>query len=162
MSQKRKRLMIDPTVQWAVARRVALHWFGFFALLLAVNSLLGMLVEVPEKTIADSAVTSFQRQVPQIVIMLLILPIFLRDTIRLSNKFAGPMYRLRLGLGALADEKPQAPIKFRSSDFWQDVAERFNRVNSRIQSLEARSQSLDSENRRLREELDAAQRGVGV
>lgn len=155
MSQNRKRLMIDPTVQWAVARRVALHWFGFFAVLLSVNSLIGMLLNIPEKPMADSAIEAVQNQTPQIFIMLLILPIFLRDTIRLSNKFAGPMYRLRLGLAALAEGKQQGVMKFRTSDFWQDVAERFNSVRERMESLDSRNQELERENRRLREELNA-------
>lgn len=154
MRQQRKRLMIDPAVQWAVARRVALHWFGFFALLIVVNSILGILLTGPDKSLIESGTAAVKAQLPQVVIMMLILPIFLRDTIRLSNKFAGPMYRLRIGLGTLGQAKPTAPIKFRSSDFWHDVAERFNCVRDRIDSLETKNQQLEQENLRLRHELE--------
>jgi len=156
MSQKRKRYLIDPTVQWAVARRVALHWVGFFAVLLAVNSLVGMLLSVPEKSMSEIAIVAVRSQTPLVFVMLLILPIFLRDTIRLSNKFAGPMYRLRIGLNSLAEGKQQGVMKFRTSDFWQDVAERFNSVRERMESLDARNRELERENRNLREQLEAA------
>ena len=152
MGHQRKRLMIDPTVQWAIARRVALHWFGFFLLFLGVNSIIGMLLAVPEKSLTDSAVLSISNQLPQIVIMVLILPIFLRDTIRLSNRFAGPMYRLRIAMAALGQSKPQGEIKFRSGDFWQDVAGKFNVVLKRVSDLEARNRLLEDELARLRAE----------
>lgn len=155
MGQQRKRLMIDPPVQWAVARRVAVHWFCFFALLIVVNSIIGMLLNVPEKTLIDSGIEAVRNQMPQVIIMLLILPVFLRDTIRLSNRFAGPMYRLRIGLGALAEKKVQGAIKFRKGDFWHDVADRFNSVRARIDELESTNRSLEEQNQKLKKELEA-------
>ena len=49
--------------------------------------------------------------------MLMLLPVFLRDTLKLSNRFAGPMYRLRTGLKGLTESQPIAPIQFRTGDF---------------------------------------------
>ena len=61
-------------------------------------------------------------------VMLLLLPVFLRDTLKLSNRFAGPMYRLRIALQSLAAKQSASPIKFRAGDFWQEATTDFSRI----------------------------------
>ena len=55
-------------------------------------------------------------------------------------------------MAALGQSKPQGEIKFRSGDFWQDVAGKFNVVLKRVSDLEARNRLLEDELARLRAE----------
>jgi hypothetical protein len=57
----------------------------------------------------------------------------LYDTLKLSHRFAGPIVRLRNGLSAWGDGKEVQPIKFRQNDFWNELADHFNRAVERTQ-----------------------------
>jgi len=71
----------------------------------------------------------------------LVLPFLLLDLVRVSHRFAGPVYRLRSSLRDLADGKTVAPITFRDNDFWYEVATEFNRVLERVRDLPPVSKS---------------------
>jgi hypothetical protein len=66
----------------------------------------------------------------------LVLPLLLLDVLRISHRFAGPMYRLRNALRDAADGKQVPPVKFREGDFWCEMADEFNRVSARLRDLE--------------------------
>lgn len=158
----RKRVIIDPTVQWTIARRIVFHWILFFLLLFSINVGLRVLLEGSDHALPAVWWNAVVAQAPLICVMLLILPVFTRDTIRLSHRFTGPMYRLRVSLSTLADGLPMGPIKFRTDDFWQDVAEKFNCVRDRICDLEARNRHLENEVRRLSEAARRAEEETAV
>ena len=61
------------------------------------------------------------------------LPMVVADVIRVSNRFAGPLVRLRRSMRALARGEHVEPIHFRKGDFWQEFAEEFNAVAARVQ-----------------------------
>jgi hypothetical protein len=73
------------------------------------------------------------------------MPMFLRDTMKLSNRFAGPMFRLRTSLRGLVSGEQHLPIKFREEDFWQEAARDFNQVLERVERLQAENESLRSQ-----------------
>ena len=85
-------------------------------------------------------------------VMLLLLPVFLRDTLKLSNRFAGPMYRLRSALKSIVSDGTLKPIKFRDGDFWQDAAADFNLVLSKYEGLSEENAALRAELETLRQE----------
>jgi hypothetical protein len=64
--------------------------------------------------------------------MFFMLPIFIVDTIKLSNRFAGPIYRLRLTIRSLAEGETFRPLRFRDFDFWQGLADDFNMMVDRL------------------------------
>ena len=152
-NQKRKRLLVDPFVQWALARRLCYHWVAFFSLVLGVGAILKLLFSVSVHGFAGAAAAAFRDQLPLMALMLLILPLFIRDSLRLSNKFAGPMYRIRRSLEDLGEGKSVQVIKLRSGDFWQETAFHLNSVRERLNVLETRKGQLELENRQLREAL---------
>ena len=59
---------------------------------------------------------------------LLLLPGVIFDLVRLSNRFAGPMFRLRRSMHDLAQGKPVDAVHFRHGDFWQEFADDFNTI----------------------------------
>ncbi len=45
----------------------------------------------------------------------------------LSHRVAGPLLRLRNHLNGVADGKPDSPVSFRKKDYFQELAEAYNR-----------------------------------
>jgi len=64
--------------------------------------------------------------------MVFLLPVFVLDAIKLSHRFAGPIYRLRYTIRKIAHGDPAPRLKFRDFDFWQGLAEDFNRMVDRL------------------------------
>ena len=139
-SNARKRFFVDFRVQGALVVRVVLYWltclFAIMLLLLGWDMFSGP--TQPWNVHWRALVSHFQ---PAAVASLVILPAVLVDIVRLSHRFAGPMFRLRQSLHDLAQGKPVPAIRFRHGDFWQEFADDFNTVAARI--VEHNSADLD-------------------
>jgi hypothetical protein len=77
-------------------------------------------------------------------VMLAMIPMFLRDTMKLSNRFAGPMFRLKTSLGCLMSGEQHLPIKFREEDRWREAASDFHQVLERVERLQAENEAFRS------------------
>ena len=51
--------------------------------------------------------------------MVILLPVFLYDTVKLSNRFAGPVIRLRRAMQAISQGNAVEKLQFRENDFWR-------------------------------------------
>ena len=60
------------------------------------------------------------------LVLLALLPAFMLDTIRFSNRFVGPILRLRRHLRELGNDMNTEPCAFRDNDFWRGMANDFN------------------------------------
>ncbi len=78
---------------------------------------------------------------PAAIASFLLLPLVIVDIIRISNRFVGPLLRLRRSMRALARGEYVEPIEFRGNDFWYDFADEFNAVRARIMQLSAENKS---------------------
>ncbi|GAA4469358.1 hypothetical protein GCM10023156_61270 [Novipirellula rosea] len=145
---KRTRFLVDPKVQWSIAARVAGHWAIFLMCLVSINVCVRVFAAVIHQPLWDALQSALVAQAPIVVVMFVLLPVFLRDTLVMSNRFAGPMYRLRTALAALAGGESIKAIKFRTGDFWLSAADDFNLVLVQLNSLK-------DENEQLRNEIDA-------
>jgi hypothetical protein len=153
-SIKRNRVLVDPAVQWALGRRLVVHWGLFFLLLITIGMALRWVFSLAVFGVTGAALDAVRQQVPQIVLMFLLLPIFIRDSMKLSHRFVGPMYRVRNVLATLGSGGSVAPVKLRNDDFWQETAMHLNEVRQRIEMLELRKAQLEVENRRLSETIE--------
>ena len=147
----RKKTFVDPKVQGALVRRLVLHWVSF----IAVASLVAFCLQVlsnPFRSVQEHAQQVWWTHGPFLMVMFFMLPVFIMDTIKLSHRFAGPIYRLRLSIRALADGEKFQPLKFRDFDFWQGLADDFNRMVARLSGGKVTSPVVDSE----ADEADAA------
>lgn len=142
---KRSRILVDPTVQWAIARRICLHWVSLLVCLTSISVMVRLLISAGEMPFGQSLIAAIKAQGPLVCGMLVLMPIFLRDTLKLSNRFTGPMYRLRTVLSEMAGGGQGGPIKFRDGDFWLDAATDFNNVYAQIETLRARNAELEAE-----------------
>lgn len=148
----RSRILVDPTVQWSIAGRIISHWLVLLMCLVSINMMVAVLTSIGQTSFMGALMTAAQQEIRTFCVMLLILPMFLRDTLKLSNRFAGPMYRLRTALKSMAEDDMPTPIKFRTGDFWQEAATDFNTVRSKYESLEKENETLKSELEMLRNE----------
>jgi len=132
MKSLRKRLFVDPKVQGALVARVVLYW----VLCLITITLMLLCWRIMTGS-ARLFYTHFGEMWffygPAVVASFLLLPLVVIDIIRLSNRFVGPMLRLRRSLRALARGEHVEPLEFRDADFWHEFADEFNAVLRRVQ-----------------------------
>ena len=62
------------------------------------------------------------------------MPIFIRDYMRVSHRFAGPMRTFRQAMRQLVAGQTVEPVQLRQDDYWQEFAEDFNRLSSFVQA----------------------------
>lgn len=131
--EKRSKKYVDKAVQGAVLRRFLFH----SCLFMMVGSLLSLVVQfLSDPFQGVSALTNqfWQKAGPFIVVFLALLPIFVWDTIKLTNRIVGPMCRVRSTLHrANAGDRQMQPLEFRSGDFWGDLADELNTTVKRLQ-----------------------------
>ena len=145
-SDRRKSSYIPRSVQRSLFWRAVWHWSfllkGTLGILLVWQHMIGE----PYQTIPERFAETWDRFAPCFVILMIVLPVVIYDTVKFSNRVAGPLYRLRRALESLANREPVAPIRFRKGDFCQDLAEYFNTALARIQHEEGiHSTSEESE-----------------
>jgi len=133
---ERKKTFIDPKVQGALVRRLVRHWLIF----MVVASMVAFCLQVlsnPFRSTSEHFQQMWWTHGPFLLAMLFLLPVFVLDTIKLSHRFAGPIYRLRQIILEIAQGDPPPRLKFRDFDFWQGLAEDFNRM---VDQLTTRSE----------------------
>ena len=133
---KRSRTLIDTEVQGSLLRRVALHWIVFFVLNTIALTVWIRLFEQPDANWGHTFGDTLWRFLPFFIITAALIPAFVWDTLKLSHRFAGPIMRLRNALKDIKEGRAVAPLKFRDSDFWQEIASNFNDV-MRLKNLQA-------------------------
>lgn len=133
MAAKRKRLFVDRSVQGSILLRIALH----FALFLITSEAFLYFVELIGSAPQDATQSMVERLGPTALAVLILTPMFVRDLCKLTNRFAGPMVRLRRAIHDLAEGREVTPIHFREEDFWKELAVDFNQVLARLESAES-------------------------
>jgi hypothetical protein len=125
-SERRTTVLVDKGIQWLIIRQALLHWLCFSV----AASLLVVALEEVSGGVFRSPSERWQAIRPTItslyLSLLVLLPVFIHDWIKLSHRFAGPVTRLRRILRELAEGKVSSPVKFRKGDCWQEMAAELN------------------------------------
>lgn len=137
---KRRRLTVDLQVQGALARRLILHWASFVVVTMSVMFAFYLLAD-PLKPASEHLHDVFSAQFYFIMVALVMLPAFIYDSLQLSNRFAGPIVRIRRSLKLVSTGQPVEKISFRKGDFWADLADEFNAMLDRVAAATQRSSS---------------------
>jgi nitrate/nitrite-specific signal transduction histidine kinase len=135
---ERKKTFVDPKVQGSLVRRLVVHWLSF----LLVASLVSFCLQVlsnPFRSFGEHVQQLWWTHGPFLLVMVFLLPVFVLDTIKLSHRFVGPIYRLRQTILEIAQGDPPPRLKFRDFDFWQGLAEDFNRMVDQLTTRDAKS-----------------------
>ncbi|MEM9826212.1 MAG: hypothetical protein AAF958_06470 [Planctomycetota bacterium] len=125
---KRRRQWVDPEVQGGVLWKISFHWLLLFVCNTLALTIWIRLFEQPEAGWGESLVDTVKRFLPFFVVSLVLVPAFAWDTLRLTNRFAGPMLRFRAALRDAVQGRHVEPLTFRGNDFWKEIAENFNAV----------------------------------
>ena len=132
MAKQRKTILVEKQVQGALGWRIAAHWFVFLGMSVSVTCSLQMLGNFEQADLWSRLETAMMSQVGSIVVLLALLPWFIHDALKLSNRFAGPMVRLQKSIVELTNQHETPPVAFRSGDFWQEIANNFNELRMRV------------------------------
>lgn len=140
----RKQLFVDPKVQGALVVRVVFYWV---VCLIAITLMLlcWRIVTGPARVFYTHFNDLWFFYGPAVIASFLLLPLVIVDVLRFSNRFTGPVLRLRRSMRALARGERTEPIEFRDSDFWPEFAEEFNAVLARFQGANAQPQPEEDE-----------------
>ena len=127
LRNQRKKCFVDRQVQGPLVRRSVVY---IFLVLILVSLLSAICFTVMEGPLIGAQLTErmWARLGPAWVASILLIPIVVIDCIRLSNRFAGPMLRLRRAMKDFASGKDVPMIRLRKGDFWHDFAEDFNQM----------------------------------
>lgn len=145
----REKVWIDRNVQGVLVGRVVLYWV-LAMLYVGLGSACFQYYQHPDWTLLSHAKILFNQFWPWLPSAVLCLPLVAFDVVRLSNGFAGPIYRLRKHLDELNENPNCRPLSFRDDDYWQDLTEP-------VHCLQAELLTLRAELVRLRNLKDGAQ-----
>ena len=127
----RRHLFVDPKVQSALAVRVVFYWFGCLVSM-ALLLLCWRIVSSPSAAFVAHLRALWLSYGPALAVSALLLPLLIIDVIRFSNRFVGPLLRLRRSLRELARGEDVAPLQFRDNDFLRELAQEFNAVRTKV------------------------------
>jgi hypothetical protein len=128
MSKRRNQKYVDREVQSSLLKRLCVHWGLFMLANVIAITLWTRFLETPLEAWSVTLFLTWTRVVPFLVISLALVPVFVWDAIKLSNRFAGPIIRVRKVLAQIAIGQTPKPIEFRSGDFWKSLAHDLNRA----------------------------------
>ena len=138
-SNVRRLWFIDRPIQGALLLRAILYWAASLASQIALVAFLTMITSSPDDFYVNvGRLGSYIRLT--LFAAVLVLPIVLRDMVRLSHRWVGPIYRLRTALQALSRGETVAPIRFREGDYWQELAGDFNTIAAEMNRHRAAAQ----------------------
>ena len=146
---KRARKYVDRNVQGGLLTRMAIHWGVFFFTSACAYTVVQAIVSPNGTSFLQRVQNSITEFSLLGLLMLTLMPAFLLDVVRFSNRFAGPIVRLRRFLRELGENGEVPPLKFRDDDFWAEIAKEFNACRGRVyrQRMEIeRLQALLNEN----------------
>jgi methyl-accepting chemotaxis protein len=143
MLKRRRQNFIDFEVQTHLVYRLCLHWAAFLCTTAVAIFFWIRVTEGPAQD-WDTAWSRFMNTMtPMLLVSLVLLPPFILDAVKLSNRFAGPISRLRVTLSKLAAGETAKPLEFRSNDFWKKLADDFNQVTA-FHGSSARDEGVSS------------------
>lgn len=131
--QMRKHIYVDQKLQGSLIVRVVLYWV---VCLISITLMLlcWQVLSGPPRPFRIHLNKIWFQYGPALVASTLLLPLVIIDIVRFSNRFVGPLLRLRKSMRQLAQGEQVEPIEFRDTDFWQEFADEFNAVAGRVQT----------------------------
>lgn len=123
---RRRTVLVDKSTQWAIVKQSLLHWVYHCLLTILLLGALEVLLGGVFKPWNEHWRTIWPLAASVSLSLLILLPTFVLDSFRLSNRFAGPIGRVRRALRDLAAGKPFTPVGTRKGDFWPEIADELN------------------------------------
>jgi hypothetical protein len=133
---RRKRFWIDPKVQGAMLARVAAYWL-FYLVAISQVLLCWQIIQSPPGPFWSHFRYDllWQQYSPVVVASLVLLPFLLIDAVVFSNRFTGPLYRVRNAMKRLIAGETVEPVHFRKHDYRPELADEFNALSQYVENL---------------------------
>lgn len=125
--KRRRILLADRKLQGALMAHCVLYWF-YCLFSVSLIAMCWIIFTKTPRTSADLFEQLWMNCGPALVGSILLLPLVMMDCLRLSNRFAGPMVRLRRAMGELAKGDLPSEVHLRDGDFWQEFSWNMNDV----------------------------------
>jgi nitrogen fixation/metabolism regulation signal transduction histidine kinase len=152
-TEKRRRNLSKHKVQVRLVARIALHWLIFFVTAFAVLYFWQLLLSGDPFDFFSVAVGEvLERSAPVFVVLVVLIPLFVWDTVKLSNRIVCPVSRLESAMARLAAGEIVEPMACRLTDPWQPLFSEFNLLLERVDGVDRAGR---------REELIAAEATSG-
>lgn len=137
MINRRKKKFVDRNVQGRLLLGIAAHWLLYFMLVMSAIPIWHVLTvsgfsHPLTKVLADS----WGSMTPVFLFLAAVLPVFIWETVKFSNRFVGPIYRLHKTIQSINAGEKFRPIHFREDDFLHDLADDFNTMMRRLKQRE--------------------------
>jgi hypothetical protein len=132
---ERRKFRLDPLVQGEVARQCFYYWVGYLSAILLFLSAWISVVDQPQ-SFAGFWQKLMTLGLPTLVGSALLLPLLFIHSARFSNRFSGPMYRIRKTLSALSRGETNEHLELRKDDYWEDLADDVERISQYIEQLQ--------------------------
>ena len=139
---KRGSLYVDKKVQGTLARRVIFHFIMF----IVVGAMVGLFLQFlsdPFKPLKSHLANFWSNSGPYVIALACMIPVFVKDTISLTHRMAGPIIRLRGHIRSIANGEDVSPLTFRDGDFFSDLPELFNQMVDRLQEQGVAQEDID-------------------
>ncbi len=137
----RDKLFIDGDVQGTLLRRAALYSVAC-ALYFGVILVFTESMSDPDQSIGESIKRCLDEAIYWFPGLATLAPLVAYDILRVTNRFTGPIFRLRREMRRLSDGEKSQVIVFRDDDYWNDMAELFNQIREELTELrEAKKQA---------------------
>ncbi len=134
--QIRRRVYVNPKIQGRLILRVVLYWI-VCAISVTLMLLCWQVLSGPPQPFFAHLNMVWYHYGPAIVCSCLLLPLVIIDILGFSNRFVGPMLRLRRSMHELALGEQVEPLEFREGDFWPEFADEFNALARRMENQPA-------------------------
>lgn len=134
-TKKRKRFLVDYGVQGALIGRVLVYWVLCLLGVLVIRGILSSMCAIVNVPLSETG----SLWLAELLASCLFVPLVVCDVLRVTNRFVGPVYRLRREMQRLARGESVPPMAFRKGDMWQEFAETFNVLRSHVDLLSGRA-----------------------
>jgi hypothetical protein len=123
---KRRTVLVDKTTQVAIVKQSLLHWLYHSLVTIVFLAILQFVLGGMFKPWDEIWQSIWPIAASVYLSLFVLLPVFVLSSFKLSNRFAGPIGRVRRALRDIAAGKPYVPLQVRDGDFWPEIAQEFN------------------------------------
>ncbi len=136
---RRKKYLVDKHLQHGLTRRLLIYWCGTWLMVFAFPICTRLFfTSLPFDQLARQLMTELWFP---IVMSVLLIPIVAWDSVRFSNRVAGPVWRIARSLRQLSANQKTDRIQLRKDDFCHDLADDVNRL---LDAQESEKQELQA------------------
>lgn len=140
----RQQLLIDEHVQGSLLRRTAFY-SGACAIYFIVILVFTEAMADPDEPFTEGLFRCLDEAIYWAPGLMLLAPVIAYDMLKLTNRFAGPLFRLRREMTRLIDHESTEPLSFRDGDYWIEVADLFNEIRDELMTLRDEHEKLRQE-----------------